>query len=59
MYEFKQKLRYQSDGYYLESCSGDFTEILMCSLHDVLYIHHRVELVQDIKDQLVEDHAGY
>lgn len=52
-------MRFRGDGNYLNQCSADLTEIIMFSLHDMLYISHRVVLVQDIKDQLEEDHAGY
>jgi len=56
---FKAQLRYQNDGYYLERCSGDLTEMLMFSLHDVLYMHHQVWLVQFVRQQLEEDHAEH
>lgn len=59
MYKIKSQMRFRGDGNYLNQCSADLTEIIMFSLHDMLYISHRVVLVQDIKDQLVEDHAGY
>lgn len=57
MYKIKQQLRYQGDGAYLDLCSADLTEIIMISLHDMLYIRHRIELVQHMKEQIEDDHA--
>jgi len=33
--------------------------MMMFSLHDVLYIHHRIGLVQLVRQQLEEDHAEH
>lgn len=55
----KFQLRYQGDGAFLDRCSADLTEMILFSLHDMLYISHRIELVQPMKEQIVEDHAEH